>query len=293
MDKRILNKNVVALMKGDKGDAGTIQVGEVETLPAGSEATIENVGTPDTAVLNFGIPKGDKGDTGDGLEIKKWYDSTSEMNSDYSNPNIAVGDTVAINNTLDIYVKGNTAFEYKGSLKGQTGDSGVDDVTAGTPTQSDGYTLTPVTFNFENGNSKTVNVQAKSGADGHNGIGLCSKIYTTFSNIDPSLGASFSNNFSYSEFNLESGDLKVGDKVNIVCESTAFPENAPQEPNVLWFTQWTVSEIDVMMADLTFGFKGSYTGVTGDNASAYRLTGEKGAQGAQGVGISSVALEEI
>lgn len=36
--------------------------------------------------------KGDKGEKGDGLEIKKWYASTEEMNADYSNPEIAEGD---------------------------------------------------------------------------------------------------------------------------------------------------------------------------------------------------------
>ena len=47
--------------------------------------------------------------------------------------------------------------------KGADGASGVTDVTAGSPTEQDGYTVTPVTFNFEQGNSKTVNIQAKNG----------------------------------------------------------------------------------------------------------------------------------
>lgn len=66
--------------KGDKGDTGatgetgptgqdglsaTIQVGTVNTLPAGSNATIENSGDDTNAVFNFGIPKGEKGDKGD------------------------------------------------------------------------------------------------------------------------------------------------------------------------------------------------------------------------------------
>ena len=44
-------------------------------------------------------------------------------------------------------------------------DSVVTDVTAGTPSEQDGYTVTPVTFNFEQGNSETVNIQAKHGRD--------------------------------------------------------------------------------------------------------------------------------
>ena len=47
--------------------------------------------------------------------------------------------------------------------KGADGASGVTDVTAGTPTEQDGYTVTPVTFNFEQGSSKTINIQAKNG----------------------------------------------------------------------------------------------------------------------------------
>lgn len=67
-------------VKGEKGDTGatgetgpagqdglsaTIQVGTVNTLPAGSNATITNSGNETSAVFNFGIPKGDKGEKGD------------------------------------------------------------------------------------------------------------------------------------------------------------------------------------------------------------------------------------
>lgn len=51
-----------SVIKGDKGDAGTIEVGTVETGEAGTEVIIENVGTPSEAILNFKIPKGDAGD---------------------------------------------------------------------------------------------------------------------------------------------------------------------------------------------------------------------------------------
>lgn len=129
-------------------------------------------------VLNdniISLLKGDKGEKGDGLEIKKWYASTEEMAADYSNPEIAVGDCVAINNTLDLYVKGASAFESTGTLKGAKGDkgdtgaSGVNDVTAGTTSEEEEYTVTPITFNFETGNSKTVNVKARNGAKGDPG----------------------------------------------------------------------------------------------------------------------------
>ena len=51
--------------KGDPGKDGenaTITIGEVTTGEAGTEASVENVGTDITAVLNFNIPKGDPGE---------------------------------------------------------------------------------------------------------------------------------------------------------------------------------------------------------------------------------------
>lgn len=44
--------------KGETGDAATVDVGEVTTGDAGTEAEVENVGTRGAAVLNFKIPAG-------------------------------------------------------------------------------------------------------------------------------------------------------------------------------------------------------------------------------------------
>lgn len=46
---------------GPQGDAATISVGTVTTLPAGSNATVTNVGTESDAIFNFGIPQGEQG----------------------------------------------------------------------------------------------------------------------------------------------------------------------------------------------------------------------------------------
>lgn len=45
-------------LRGPAGPAATVAVGETTTLPAGSPASVENVGTDAAAVLNFGIPQG-------------------------------------------------------------------------------------------------------------------------------------------------------------------------------------------------------------------------------------------
>lgn len=49
-----------------EANAATVEIDGVDTLPAGSAATVANVGTPQDARLRFGIPKGDKGDKGSG-----------------------------------------------------------------------------------------------------------------------------------------------------------------------------------------------------------------------------------
>ena len=68
--------------KGDKGDPGPqgpqgepgvtpdIQIGTVETLPAGSPATASMGGTPENPLLNLGIPQGVPGSVGGGISVK-------------------------------------------------------------------------------------------------------------------------------------------------------------------------------------------------------------------------------
>lgn len=49
---------------GQDGQSATIEVASTSTLPAGSSATVTNVGTSSAARLAFGIPKGDTGAAG-------------------------------------------------------------------------------------------------------------------------------------------------------------------------------------------------------------------------------------
>jgi hypothetical protein len=51
---------------GATGSAATVTLGTVTTLAAGSPATVTNTGTPQAAVLNFGIPQGPAGAPGSG-----------------------------------------------------------------------------------------------------------------------------------------------------------------------------------------------------------------------------------
>lgn len=59
-------------------------------------------------------------------------------------------------------------------IQGEKGDNGEDGisittVTSGTTSQSDGYTITPITFNKSDGSNTTVNISAKNGVDGQDG----------------------------------------------------------------------------------------------------------------------------
>lgn len=57
---RVRMRVTPALIPAD-GEAATIEVGTVTTLPPGSPATVQNVGTPNAAIFDFAIPEGEAG----------------------------------------------------------------------------------------------------------------------------------------------------------------------------------------------------------------------------------------
>lgn len=56
--------------QGEPGVTPDIQIGTVETLPAGSPATASMGGTPENPLLNLGIPQGVPGSVGGGISVK-------------------------------------------------------------------------------------------------------------------------------------------------------------------------------------------------------------------------------
>lgn len=115
--------------KGDTGPVPEIAIGPTITGDPGTKASVEKTGTDEYPIFTFTIPQGPQGEQGiqgpqgpegpqgKGLNVVKWYDSVEDMNADYSSADVAVGDTVGIKTSLDIYVKGSTAFESLGTLK--------------------------------------------------------------------------------------------------------------------------------------------------------------------------------
>ena len=67
--------------KGDTGATPNIQIGTVQALEPGQDATASMTGTPENPVLNLGIPKGEKGDRGEDAESGSSATPRQEMSS--------------------------------------------------------------------------------------------------------------------------------------------------------------------------------------------------------------------
>ena len=138
---------------GDPGQDATVSVGTTSTLPAGSDATVTNTGTPSAAVFNFGIPKGDKGDTG----------STGQAAT------IAAGTTTTLSpgSSATVTNSGTSSaavfdFGIPQGDKGDTGAPGADGFSPIATVSKVGDTAT-ITITDENG---TTTASVSDGADG-------------------------------------------------------------------------------------------------------------------------------
>lgn len=172
----------------------TVSVGTTTTASdPTTPASVTNSGTSKDVVLNFTIPRGlqgpqgirgvqgEKGEKGDPFAVKKVYSSIAEMNADYSETDVAVGQFVVIDtgsvedpDTGKLYVKGLQAYEFIVDLSGAQGiqgpqgiqgvqgergetGNGIASVTkTGTAVLVDTYTIlftdgTSTTFTVENG----------------------------------------------------------------------------------------------------------------------------------------------
>ena len=109
---------------GSAGLAATIQVGDVATGDPGSPVTIQNSGDEHAAIFDFSIPRGEP------FQIEKVYDSIEDMNDDYDNPDIEIGDLVIIVSSPEdpdnakVYIKGNNEYEFLVDLSGSAGIQG-------------------------------------------------------------------------------------------------------------------------------------------------------------------------
>lgn len=127
--------------QGVPGEAATVTAGTTTTLPAGSDATVQNVGSTSAAIFNFGIPKGDKGDTGESGAAAT----------------ISVGTTTTLEPGEDATVTNSgtssaAVFDF-GIPKGDKGDTGA--------TGADGYS--PSATVTKTGDTATITITDKDG----------------------------------------------------------------------------------------------------------------------------------
>lgn len=121
--------------QGEDGDAATIQVG---TVTSGDNVSVTNRGTSSAAIFDFIIPKGEKGDPGTGLTLLDTYATYAELIA--AHPTGQRGQAYYVGNSESgvVYLWSTTqnAWENVGELKGQKGDKGDSaTVTIGTVTE--------------------------------------------------------------------------------------------------------------------------------------------------------------
>lgn len=110
--------------KGADGKAATVSVGTVTTLQPGQPATVNNSGTENAAVLNFGIPQGQSGSGGTtggcaAFKIKKGFIADADggifpLVNYVQNQSVA---TLAADGSIDLAGPGAYTFEFNSLLE--------------------------------------------------------------------------------------------------------------------------------------------------------------------------------
>lgn len=113
--------------KGADGKAATVSVGTVTTLQPGQPATVNNSGTENAAVLNFGIPQGQSGSggaTGGCAAFKIINGTTIDVNAEMveivnyiQNKSVA---TIAADGLIELASPGTYTFEINTLIEFET-----------------------------------------------------------------------------------------------------------------------------------------------------------------------------
>lgn len=101
-------------LKGDTGLSATIEIGVVDTIDSNSSAEVTNSGTPNNAIFNFKIPKGDEGPQGErGLQ------------GFYFIPNVDINGNISWTNNGDLDNPDTINIKGPKGDKGDKGDQGI------------------------------------------------------------------------------------------------------------------------------------------------------------------------
>ena len=165
--------------------SGTISIGKVETLPPQGKAYAVNVGTPNDAIINLGIPEGQ------GFKISKTYSSIASMQAGYDTDNVPLWSFVIIDtgnvddeDNAKLYIKGETEYQYLTDLSGAQGiqgEQGIQGVGISNVTPNGTDTSGGNIYKITLTNGETYNFTAPKGAKGYTGAtgnGIASTIIT-------------------------------------------------------------------------------------------------------------------
>lgn len=100
------------------GYDSTVEIGTVETGEPGSQATVENVGTPSNAVLNFSIPQGVPGQNTDPNAVHYTEQVLNDVQQQQARENIGAA-------SLDDLTEGATAVASAEKLVGESDGSPI------------------------------------------------------------------------------------------------------------------------------------------------------------------------
>lgn len=141
---------------GADGQAATVSVGTTTTLPAGSSATVSNVGTSLDAVFNFGIPRGADGSPGQAATVTAGTTTTLPAGSSASVTNSGTSSAAVFDFSIP---KGDTG------ASGQDGADGADGFSPIATVSKVGDTAT-ITITDENGTTTATVTDGSDGAPG-------------------------------------------------------------------------------------------------------------------------------
>lgn len=194
--------------RGDKGDAATVRVGKVQS---GENPSVSNSGTTSDAVLNFVLPKGDKGDPGTGLTLLDIYATIEALQS--AHPTGQRGDAYivgdALNNTVYLWSVDANSWVDVGQLKGEKGDKGAaGTINVGTVTES----AVPFVENVGTSENAVLNFGLQRGEKGEQGNAATISIGTVSSGAEPSVSNSGTPTNAILDFVVPKGDR--GEKGN-------------------------------------------------------------------------------
>lgn len=178
-------------IKGDKGDAATIEVGTVTTVDSSSSATVINSGTSSNAVFDFEIPKGD---TGKDATVEVGTVTTGEAGTEVVVENVGSPSAAVFDFVIP---KGDT---------GRTATITVGNVATGAPGSEVIFT------NVGTNNDAVFNITIPAGIQGTKGdAGKDFSIKKTYASVE--------------EMNADKTNISEGDFV-IIASSVEDPDNS-------------------------------------------------------------------